>query len=810
MKFFNRLGWTALLTVIVTLGLNCVAFKAKPDYSGMPMEVRIKEARSLLLTADSLLTKKEYMQVTGYAYKVIDMLPNEHKYTALAYAILGSAQIRAGANVDWGNRNLYKAQERMEKFYPGLGLAKGIQMSLRDLRSDAIADAQSQAVAASATDATQTLPQTPAHVAVTGQALSQTPPASIPPAPPRQNYFTGDGGKGIRIAVLEPAGKGLSADELWMLSLVQGSVTGDFNKYSAMTVIDRQNLEKVFAEWKESMEGHYSDEDRVKIGNLTTANHILTGNISKTANAFMLELAVTDVASGERKASYTPTPVSPAALEDLSALRTASADLLKQLGVSLTEAAQGELKQAASVNYVQAQTMLSHGIAAQKQGTEVAALSYFQLAAAFDPSLVEASKRSSVVSANISSGNIGADVRNDILWRKNWVARLAETEETFYKIFKAADPPYTLYYSTDIKTGDVNYQTETVELSIWTKLSANRAWFNAIDKSLQATAQVMLNGLNATNRKKVWGLEEWPNKGVSNTNPFGLSNTKPPSVLWPYNITAAFELVNQQGVVVGNKIIELKHGFAIIGDMSNSRITITFANAYANVNFNAVKASDITDNMTVRARVASINGTSPKNARFVISPVIPVEKTLPIVDNRDGKRYNTVRIGLDTWMAENLNYSSQTGNSYDYGKYGRRYYWNTAMNVCPTGWHLPESEEWAYLVIAAGGDSAGTKLKAKDDWDSKSKGTDDYGFSALPGGGGFGALSSPGFSSVWWTATSAVDDYHYLGAIPYYLGHDFKNAIVYSIREHRGVGYSKEQKSEDYGASICYVRCVQD
>jgi hypothetical protein len=36
-----------------------------------------------------------------------------------------------------------------------------------------------------------------------------------------QNYYTGTGGKGIRIAVLEPVGKGLSDDEQWMLSLVQ-------------------------------------------------------------------------------------------------------------------------------------------------------------------------------------------------------------------------------------------------------------------------------------------------------------------------------------------------------------------------------------------------------------------------------------------------------------------------------------------------------------------------------------------------------------------------------------------------------------
>lgn len=134
-------------------------------------------------------------------------------------------------------------------------------------------------------------------------------------------YWTGVGGKGIRLAVLEPVGKGLSDDERWMLSLVQGSITGDFNKYSAMTVIDRQKLEQVLKEWEESMSDNYSDADRVKIGNLTQASHILTGSINKTASAYMLELSVTDVASGVRKASYSPTPISPLALENLSAVK---------------------------------------------------------------------------------------------------------------------------------------------------------------------------------------------------------------------------------------------------------------------------------------------------------------------------------------------------------------------------------------------------------------------------------------------------------------------------------------------------------
>jgi uncharacterized protein (TIGR02145 family) len=41
----------------------------------------------------------------------------------------------------------------------------------------------------------------------------------------------------MRLAVLEPEGKGLSKDEQWMLSLVQSSIAADFNKYSPIEII---------------------------------------------------------------------------------------------------------------------------------------------------------------------------------------------------------------------------------------------------------------------------------------------------------------------------------------------------------------------------------------------------------------------------------------------------------------------------------------------------------------------------------------------------------------------------------------------
>jgi len=135
-------------------------------------------------------------------------------------------------------------------------------------------------------------------------------------------------------------------------------------------------------------------------------------------------------------------------------------------------------------------------------------------------------------------------------------------------------------------------------------------------------------------------------------------------------------------------------------------------------------------------------------------------------DPRDGQKYRTVKIGGKTWMAQNLNYQPQTGNSWCYDDnnsnsdtYGRLYDWNTAKSISPAGWHLPTRQEWNDLAKAAGGDVAGATLKSGIYWN----GTNDYGFSALPGGYlcTDGCFKSIGIIGSWWTATEHGDNAYY-------------------------------------------------
>jgi uncharacterized protein (TIGR02145 family) len=131
--------------------------------------------------------------------------------------------------------------------------------------------------------------------------------------------------------------------------------------------------------------------------------------------------------------------------------------------------------------------------------------------------------------------------------------------------------------------------------------------------------------------------------------------------------------------------------------------------------------------------------------------------------------FKTVRIGNQIWMAENLNVKTADSRCYDNDesyckKYGRLYTWDAARSACPAGWHLPTRGEWKELARYAGGDKiAGKKLKAKNGWRRNGNGTDDFGFSALPGGqlDAGDDFEDAGIDGEWWTATGFGSHYAY-------------------------------------------------
>jgi uncharacterized protein (TIGR02145 family) len=137
-------------------------------------------------------------------------------------------------------------------------------------------------------------------------------------------------------------------------------------------------------------------------------------------------------------------------------------------------------------------------------------------------------------------------------------------------------------------------------------------------------------------------------------------------------------------------------------------------------------------------------------------------------DSRDNQPYKVIKVGTQVWLGENLKYAATGSVCYDNNQsycaiYGRLYDWNTAKNAaCPAGFHLPSDSEWDILVNFAGGEiTAGKKLKAKSGWSDNGNyngnSTDDYGFAALPGGGGpwIGGFNGAGDYGNWWSATES-------------------------------------------------------
>jgi len=166
-----------------------------------------------------------------------------------------------------------------------------------------------------------------------------------------------------------------------------------------------------------------------------------------------------------------------------------------------------------------------------------------------------------------------------------------------------------------------------------------------------------------------------------------------------------------------------------------------------------------------------VSGDNNPKQTITLAPSAPQNT---FIDGRDGKVYKWTTIGTQTWMAQNLNYDG-AGVCYDNidancTKYGRLYSWIAAISVCPAGWHLPSYDEWDELVNFVGGASvAGQKLKSTTGW-GEGLGTDNYGFTALPGGNysispysdsSFGYAGTTGY---WWTSTghgSLINEAHF-------------------------------------------------
>ena len=408
-----------------------------------------------------------------------------------------------------------------------------------------------------------------------------------------QTYYIGDGGRNITLAVLEPVGKNFANEELWILPLVQGAFNTNFNRYSAISIVDRQNLDSILSHQRESLSGNYSEDDYISIGRLTNARYILVGTITKTPSGpFMLEFSVSDVGEGKRVASYGPKFSAVSTLENLSAIQEASADLLDQLGVRLTDAGRRSLLAVADDRQIQAETALSRGIAAQRSGTAVEAFAYYLQAANYDPSSAEIVNRLDLVNADITSSSIGEDIRNAIAWRRAWVDRLTECDRFVSGYVRNTPLTTTLIYSVDFKQGDIDWDKETIPISIDVCLLPDEYW----PLPITGVVNAVYEGFAGTGQAATWGLD-WPLKNAT-----GGTSQVMPSTEVRHNLV--LDLLNDKGAVLGRQGVTFSAGWKIeFRDGKSVGLKMTTPQT---VTYPAVDANRISETLVIR--VASING----------------------------------------------------------------------------------------------------------------------------------------------------------------------------------------------------------
>lgn len=201
-----------------------------------------------------------------------------------------------------------------------------------------------------------------------------------------------------------------------------------------------------------------------------------------------------------------------------------------------------------------------------------------------------------------------------------------------------------------------------------------------------------------------------------------------------------------------------------------------------------------------------------------------IQASNKFIDARDGNVYNTVKIGSQVWMAENLAYLPKVnpasvgsdsipyyyvygynGSSLsyaittaNYNTYGVLYNMPAAIDACPTGWHLPSDAEWTILSDTLGGNAiAGGVLKAigLTYWNSPNTGaTNEYGFTALASGYRIinGTFSGANNYAYWWSST--LDNQNN----PWVRYTSYNNAVL---------GRDAVNGYKAYGFS---VRCIKD
>ncbi|GHV80400.1 hypothetical protein AGMMS49944_21910 [Spirochaetia bacterium] len=404
-------------------------------------------------------------------------------------------------------------------------------------------------------------------------------------AVPSGPMFEGDGGKDIRLAVLAPEVQGAAPEYLPVY--VQGLLNNNFKKYGNVTLVDRQNLDRIIAEQNLAANGRFTDADFVKIGGITNAQYFLIGTIQKhSGDQYSLQLSMSDSSTGEHKAIF----MKNGALRQIEGSGTlineASADLLAQLGVRLTVAGKQALL-AGNTAVVRSETGLAKGITAQASGESVEALFNYTQAINFDSSQIEALARLNVLSSSISGGSLSERIVNDLQARDRWLEVFKEASRFFNE-----HPPFEITFDPNlVQEGETDYAKRTANLAMRVALDPSEAGFAALN--------ALLGGLEQTGRREAWGFKGWPLQDIHPKTPGTVVFTGKQSLSFKLDAT----LLNENDKALGKSSVTLSSGTLHFAAGGNEVVS---DGAVSMMRFTNVKAEDLTPTLTIVIR--AVNG----------------------------------------------------------------------------------------------------------------------------------------------------------------------------------------------------------
>ncbi len=268
--------------------------------------------------------------------------------------------------------------------------------------------------------------------------------------------------------------------------------------------------------------------------------------------------------------------------------------------------------------------------------------------------------------------------------------------------------------------------------------------------------------------------------------------------------TASISNITDMSAVSGGKITQT--GGASVSSKGLCWSTSQNPTIANNKTTNGEGISDFTSQITglisntmyyVRAYVANSGGTEYGNQLSFKT----LSKCPSSITDASGNTYEVVQIGQQCWMTSNLkttkyrngndipnltgvsqwsstsfgaycDYENSVSNSETYGKLYNWYAVETE-NICPEGWRVPSDEDWNTLTEVVGGSNiAGGKLKetGTSHWITpNSNATDDYGFTALPGGMRYdqGDFNNIRYLGYWWSSTNNFSTKAWMRSINY-------------------------------------------